>query len=56
MDSLVGKKSFVCDVDGCTFAATNSSKLKVHMRIHTGERPYACDFDGCSYAATNQGL
>ncbi|KNC87863.1 hypothetical protein SARC_00120 [Sphaeroforma arctica JP610] len=40
------KAPHACDV--CGMLCATPSKLKVHIRVHTGEQPYACKFTGCS--------
>uniref|UniRef100_A0A8D2CSZ4 ZFP42 zinc finger protein n=1 Tax=Sciurus vulgaris TaxID=55149 RepID=A0A8D2CSZ4_SCIVU len=40
-----GPKDHVCAECGRAFA--ESSKLKRHFLVHTGEKPYQCTFEGC---------
>ena len=46
-DSKTAVKEYTCESCGATF--NNSSNLKSHMRIHSGERPYVCDVCNASF-------
>lgn len=38
-----GKRSYVCELEGCKRRFTSRNYLKTHQRNHTGERPFKCD-------------
>ena len=40
MRSHTGERPFQCN--HCSYASTDTFKLKRHKRIHTGEKPYEC--------------
>ncbi|XP_063686481.1 zinc finger protein 320-like [Bolinopsis microptera] len=44
-------KPFKCNE--CSYRAASRARLKMHLRIHTGERPFKCD--QCNYSATQNG-
>lgn len=41
---------YKCPVPGCGKSYKQSSSLRSHSRVHTGERPFVCDFDNCGKA------
>ena len=40
-------KNYSCDFEDCEMRFTDTHKLEVHKRTHTGERPYCCPKDDC---------
>ncbi|KAL7639895.1 UNVERIFIED_CONTAM: hypothetical protein RMT77_009308 [Armadillidium vulgare] len=44
-------RSYFCSECGASFS--NSSNLKSHARIHSGERPYICDVCGASFVQSS---
>ncbi|XP_078682535.1 transcription factor IIIA-like [Branchiostoma floridae x Branchiostoma belcheri] len=42
-----GSSVHVCSFDGCSAVYKKLSKLREHIRSHTGERPFACSEPGC---------
>lgn len=35
-------RPFACDIPGCTKRFRNTAKLKIHLRVHSGEKIYEC--------------
>lgn len=50
---LAGEKPYVCPVDGCHKAYSNSSDRFKHVRTHQEEKPYICKIPGCSKRYTD---
>lgn len=38
-----GKRSYICQIEGCERRFTSRFYLKTHQRNHTGERPFICN-------------
>ena len=51
---LPGERPVKCEFEGCDYATTQKSNLKVHMRKHTGERPFPCTFPSCTHSSTQK--
>ncbi|CAD1471145.1 unnamed protein product [Heterotrigona itama] len=47
------KKPYKCTYDGCNLSFLRPSRLKRHIRFHTGERNYKCTYPECNKAYTN---
>lgn len=41
-----------CPFEGCNRYFEKPSKLKIHIRSHTGDRPFTCTAEGCTKAFT----
>eukprot|EP01047_Picozoa_sp_COSAG01_P034692 COSAG01_NODE_2618_length_7371_cov_13.342959_2_plen_91_part_00 len=46
---------YMCDVEGCGYTCGDTSSLRRHKLIHTGEKPFHCDWPGCTYATARSG-
>lgn len=44
-----------CTWEGCNYETKNTSSLKSHIFVHTGEKPFKCDFKDCDWSGTCQG-
>lgn len=50
---LAGEKPYVCPVEGCNKAYSNSSDRFKHVRTHQNEKPYFCKMPGCNKRYTD---
>ena len=50
-ETQIEEKQFKCNE--CEYACNQSEKLKIHMRIHSGDRPYKCN--ECEYTCNQSG-
>lgn len=48
-----GEKPYVCPIDGCLKAYSNSSDRFKHIRTHKEEKPYVCKIPGCNKRYTD---
>ena len=53
MASTGTRGAFPCRL--CEYRAGESSTLRIHMRIHTGERPFKCRVVGCGKTFSQSG-
>ncbi|XP_033348982.1 zinc finger protein 431-like [Bombus vosnesenskii] len=47
------EKPHKCTFDGCNLSFSRPSRLKKHMKFHTGERDYKCTYADCDKAYTS---
>lgn len=50
---FAGEKPYVCPVEGCNKAYSNSSDRFKHVRTHQNEKPYFCKMPGCNKRYTD---
>ncbi|CAG2208142.1 GLIS2 [Mytilus edulis] len=50
---LCGEKPYICPVEGCQKAYSNSSDRFKHVRTHQEEKPYICKMPGCNKRYTD---
>ena len=54
MRTHTGEKPYVCEEDGCGYAAAESGKLVLHMRTHTGEKTFYCEDGDCPFVSAHR--
>ena len=50
---ILGEKPYMCPIEGCHKAYSNSSDRFKHVRTHQEERPYVCKMPGCNKRYTD---
>jgi uncharacterized Zn-finger protein len=50
---LTGERPYLCPVEGCTKAYSNSSDRFKHVRTHAVDKPYMCKLPGCGKRYTD---
>lgn len=50
---FTGEKPYICPIEGCSKAYSNSSDRFKHVRTHQEEKPYICKMPGCNKRYTD---
>ncbi|KAK0626873.1 hypothetical protein B0T14DRAFT_421026, partial [Immersiella caudata] len=49
------RKTFYCDMPGCSKTFSQKTHLSIHRRAHTGDKPYTCKLPGCGHRFSQLG-